>query len=217
MLSPCLILTPTGLCFQENLKKKKKASKYDKWWIFTQDFPLCTMQTFIFYSSSGSSFVLFVCGMWWLESEESKPGKWCQYFSNCCAYISVGHAAIHNAWIVNKAGIFDPQLRSIYSKGFSELNTMAACCFSPLSLPGHVIVQYCSYRFTVPFGYWLEWVPLCQWDYSPPKHSNTWVQNQWQGTGETSCVLTASDAIAAVFRLTTLSTAKQGTTQNHTV
>lgn len=29
-------------------------------------------------------------------------------FSNCCAYISVGHAAIHNAWIVNKAGIFDP-------------------------------------------------------------------------------------------------------------
>lgn len=36
----------------------------------------------------------------------------------------------------------------------------------------------------VPFGYWLEWTPLCQRDYSPPKHRDSEVEkpvaeNRW--------------------------------------
>lgn len=28
--------------------------------------------------------------------------------SNCCACINIDHAAIHNTWLVNRVGIFDP-------------------------------------------------------------------------------------------------------------
>lgn len=59
----------------------------------------------------------------------------------------------------------------------------------------------------VPFGYWLEWTPLCQWDYSSLKHNDPEVGKRWQRrrSDEMSRVLVASDAASAAFQLMTRS------------
>lgn len=43
-----------------------------------------------------------------LERDASKQSGASFFPPNCCAYISIDHAAIHNTWLVNKVGIFDP-------------------------------------------------------------------------------------------------------------
>lgn len=115
--------------------------------------------------------------------------------SNCCAYISIDHAAIHYTWLVNRVGIFWSIIKECCFKEFPEFSTwwlQASFPLPPLPSPGPPLtgptLLYSMVAIDSPchWGYWLKWTPLCRWDYSLPKHCDSEVENQWLGTDEMS-------------------------------
>lgn len=75
--------------------------------------------------------------------------------------------------------------------------------------------RYCTiWWLLIPRAIWpLIGVDAIMWDYSPPKHRDSGVENQWLRTDEMSRVLTASDSTAAVFQLMTSSEAQHRSIQ----
>lgn len=89
-----------------------------KLFLISQLHILYLVATFVFVSVHSACPCVYICVSVYAYAcakvirERCKQAKWCRFFffffPNCCAYISIDHAAIHNTWLVNKVGIFDP-------------------------------------------------------------------------------------------------------------